>query len=76
MHRVLHERINPKITIISDSICGRITISADFRVISGLNIDRCYEYIKWGGGAIKMSGYDIVILDIGTVERKCRKLCS
>ena len=61
MHRVLHERINPKITVISDSICGRITISADFQVISGLNIDRCYEYtcIERGGGAIKMSGYDI-----------------
>ena len=62
------ERINPKITIISDSICGRISIpGVDFQVIGGLNIDRCYEYIE-RGERLKVLGYDIIVLHIGTVE--------
>ena len=66
--RVHQERINPKITVISDSICKRITITGvEFQVVSGLNIDKCFQYIEQGE-RLKVTGYDIIVLHIGTVE--------
>ena len=55
---------NPKITVVSDSICGRISITGvDFQVIGGFNISPIE-----GGDILKVGGYDIIILHEGTVE--------
>ena len=55
---------NPKITVVSDSMCGRISIKGlDFQVIGGFNISPIE-----GGDILKVDGYDIIILYEGTVK--------
>ena len=61
-------KVNPKITVISDSMYGRIFVpGVKFQIIGGLNLDRAYEYIE-GGQRLSVTEYDIVIIHIGTVE--------